>query len=34
MVEQMQPLGWFHAVETGHAVARTRDGWPYFEAHA
>lgn len=27
-----EPLGWFHAVQTRDAVARTRDGWPYFEA--
>lgn len=33
MVEQTQPLGWFHAVATRDAVAQTRDGWPYFEAH-
>lgn len=33
MGEQEQPLGWFYAVETRDAVAQTRDGWPYFEAH-
>lgn len=31
-VGQPEPLGWFHAVQTKDAVARTRDGWPYFEA--
>lgn len=30
--EQLQPLGWFHAVRTRDAVAHARDGWPYFEA--
>jgi hypothetical protein len=25
------PLGTFRAVKTRDAVARTRDGWPYFE---
>lgn len=29
---QLQPLGWFHAVQTRDAVAQARDGWPYFEA--
>lgn len=29
---QIQPLGWFHAVQTRDAVAQTREGWPYFEA--
>jgi hypothetical protein len=33
MSAQQEPLGWFHAVATRDAVARTRDGWPYFEAH-
>lgn len=28
------PLGWFHSVKTRDAVAITRDGWPYFEAHS
>lgn len=27
------PLGTFRAVKTRDAVARTRDGWPYFEAN-
>lgn len=27
------PLGTFHAVKTLDAVARTRDGWPFFEAN-
>lgn len=29
--DQLQPLGWFHAVQTRDAVAHARDGWPYFE---
>ncbi|WP_427175237.1 hypothetical protein [Arthrobacter sp. 92] len=29
-----EPLGIFHAVETKDAVARTRDGWPYFAANS
>ncbi len=29
---QIQPMGWFHAVQTRDAVARAREGWPYFEA--
>lgn len=33
MDAQKQPLGWFHAVETRDAVAKTRDGWPNFEGH-
>lgn len=32
--DQDPPLGWFHAAKTRDAVAQTRDGWPYFEAHA
>lgn len=28
------PLGTFHCVETRDAVARTRDGWPYFAANS
>lgn len=31
--DESAPLGWFHAVKTLDAVARTRDGWPYFEAN-
>ncbi|MDI2035939.1 hypothetical protein PJL15_03073 [Paenarthrobacter nitroguajacolicus] len=26
-------LGTFRAIKTRDAVARTRDGWPYFEAN-
>jgi hypothetical protein len=29
--EGPRPLGWFHAVQTRDAVARAREGWPYFE---
>lgn len=32
-MQNEEPLGWFYAVQTRDAVARTRDGWPYFEAH-
>lgn len=28
-----RPLGTFRAVATRDAVARARDGWPYFEAN-
>lgn len=31
---QAEALGIFHAIETRDAVARTRDGWPYFAAHS
>jgi hypothetical protein len=34
MGAQQEPLGWFYAVATRDAVAQTRDGWPYFEAHS
>lgn len=27
------PIGTFRAVKTRDAVARTRDGWPYFEVN-
>lgn len=31
--EESAPLGTFRAIKTRDAVARTRDGWPYFEAN-
>jgi len=30
---EAEPIGIFRAVKTRDAVARTRDGWPFFEAN-